>query len=214
MKRKKHIKKTALIILGAASFVSGCYAIAKWFAHLFAQVGGNLFIAAVALIPAAFFFVQSALIPPPPKPVIKYAKFHYELKYEIDGAEKIYNNTMICKFKGIKYVDNGLGFNKVKTWTRTYKKCPIFEDFEQYSMYCYPKKTTEYYMGDSEYKNKNDNGVYIEVRKNNRLLSGEEKEEFFNEHNFKIISQYCDPPIENKFTYFQFEPWYFLIFLL
>lgn len=213
MKKKNRIKRTAFIMLGATAIISGCYAIAKWLAHSFAQFGGNLFVAVVAISISSVFFLYSALTPPPPKPVIRYAKFHYELKYEIDGAEKVYKNTMVCKFKGIKYVDQPFGFDKVKTWTRTYKKDSAFEELGQYSMYCYPKKTTEYYMGDSEYINKNDNGVYVEVRENDRQLSKEEKEEFFNEHNFKIISQHCDPPIKNKFTYFQLEPWHLLVLL-
>ncbi len=213
MKKKNRIKRIVFIILGAAAFMSGCFAIAKWLAHSFARAGGNLFVAVAAIFMSSIFFLYSAFTPPPPKPLIKNAKFHYELKYEIDGVEKVFKNTMIGKFKGIKYVDHPFGFNKVKSWGRDYKKRPVFEEIGQYSMYCYPDKTTEYYMGDSEYKNKNDNGLCIEVRENNRTLSEEEEQAFFNEHNFKIISQQCDPPITNKFTYFQLEPWHLLLFL-
>lgn len=48
-----------------------------------------------------------------------------------------------------------------------------------------------------EYENQSE--IEVKYDDERRYLSKEEQKEFFNEHDFKIISWYCDPPIENTF---------------
>lgn len=149
---------------------------------------------------AIAFCIADITAPTPLEPVIQKAEFHYELQYELDGVEKVYNNTMICEYLGIERREEA-GAGKERLWKREYIESTTVETLDTYHIICYPQGIAKYYMGDPdrylEYKNE----LEIEVKYDDerRNLSKEEQEEFFNEHKFKIISWYCDPPIENTF---------------
>nr|QGT51281.1 hypothetical protein Firmicute1046_3570 [uncultured Firmicutes bacterium] len=179
---KKWLKRITFIVGGIASVMAIPY----------------IFTIGVYLFVAASFILTDITAPTPPSPEVLTAKFHYELRYEIDGVEKFHNNTMICSFKGIEQIASGAG--KKRTWDCVYESKPTVEALGVYRIICYPKGSAGYYMGDPDAYKKYENELEIEVNYNGRRnLSEEEKQEFFNEHNFKIISQTCDPPIENTF---------------
>ncbi len=149
---------------------------------------------------AIAFCIADLTAPTPPEPAIQTAEFHYELQYEIDGVEKSYSNTMICKFEGLKRVGEA-GSGKKQVWSREYKESTTVEELNGYHIICYPQGSAAYYLNAPDTQNRYENELEIKVNYNNgsRNLTKKEKEEFFNEHNFKVISWYCDPPIKNTF---------------
>lgn len=48
------------------------------------------------------------------------------MKYELDGEEKVYNNTMICEYSGIERRGEA-GAGKQRMWEHKYMKDTVIE---------------------------------------------------------------------------------------
>ena len=157
------------------------------------RIAIGLMIAVVLILamfnPWTWIFLGIWFQPNPPKPDIKYGEF--------DGF----------------YVDEGRG--KTRKWKYHFKneqdheifvydRSPDFpklvlENIDQYKIIL-GVATAEYFLAEPEYKwipempyiDAYDTGV-------NQYLFQEEINELLDNHSFKVIDWYCDPPIENTF---------------
>lgn len=164
--------------------------------------------AVIFAAPAIYFGGAFALInvvtiisglstPAPAEPVIKEANLSYELKYEIDGEEKVYNNTTHYKFAGIVF-DEG-SFKRYRSWASKEEHSTLAGEGEGYKIFCRTVGSAGHFMGDPEKYDEYGNNPYITVSKDGEILDYYGRQEFYSEHNFKIISWSCDPPIRNAF---------------
>ena len=189
--------KKVFLIIGIALFV---IILVIGFVFWFAFGGGALF------------------LPNPPKPTIKSAEFNFTLKYEISGEVRTLSDILVCEFDGFS-VDEGRG--KTRRWRKHYKNVENNELFDFPSgnpKYYKPKydqillqsiennkivltvASAEYFLGEPEYK-ETPEMPYIQVYDTDTGYYKDpiQSKEFLDGLNFKVISWYCDPPIQNSF---------------
>lgn len=135
--------------------------------------------------------------PTPAEPVIKEADIHYELRYEIDGEERVYSNTTHYKYAGIILNEGNL--RRYRNWTSKEEHSTLVGKGESYTIHCRTIGNAGHFMGDPDEYDEYGNNPYINVTKDGEILDYYGRQDFYNEHNFKIISWHCDPPIENTF---------------
>ena len=162
------------------------------------------------------------LSPAPPKPEIKYGEFNFKLVYEISGEVRTIDDTIVCEFDGFN-IDEGRG--KTRRWKEHFKNEQNNElyafrmEYPEEYKHSKPEKynivlqnidhykvllimaDAEYFMGEPENKQTGELEPTIQVydKSVGYFKDPIQSDEFLKEYNFKIISWYCDSPIENHF---------------
>lgn len=166
--------------------------------------------------------------PAPPKPEITYGEFDFKLVYEIDGEVRTIEDTIICEFDGF-HIDEGRGKtrrwkedfenrqnNELYAWRVEQMDNPDFNEYKGGREPDYDQivlknidhykillkvADAEYFLGEPEYKRTSPIEPDIRVYDKNTCyyVTPEQIDEFLAKHDFKIISWYCDEPIENTF---------------
>ena len=153
------------------------------------------------------FVIQDLSTPNPPKPNITYGEFPFSLVYELNGEEKVVEDTLIGEYDGITRI--GGPTNKSRSWIHSFMsgdKLITLLRIDETDVIHYPflTNTVGYYMGDNKYgpqgfsscayrhnseedPNYNRDGYYISP------------DELLNKYGIKIISWEIAPPIENTF---------------
>lgn len=185
------------------------------------SIVSGIIVVCTIVIGFEFLFVFGGgvlLLPNPAKPAIKSAEFNFTLRYEIDGETRILDDTLVCKFDGFS-IDEGRG--KTRKWKKYYKNPQNNELFSYNfgnSKYYKPKyyeivlqnigqykvllatASAEYFFQDPDY-DADPNMPCISVFDTNTgyYMDDEQSKALLDEHGFKIIEWYCDPPAENTF---------------
>ena len=68
-----------------------------------------------ATLPWVAIGMHSFFLPSPPMPEINYGEFPFKLVYEVNGEQKVIEDTLICEYDGI-VVGSGEKFLKWKSW--------------------------------------------------------------------------------------------------
>lgn len=172
----------------------------------------QLLILLYIFFPWAFPWVGNFIHATPPKPQITYAEFKFKLTYELDGEIKIIEDTIICEFDGFN-IDEGRG--KTRRWKYcyeneqnneifVYEKSPNFpkivlENIDQYKIIL-GVSSAQYFLSEPEYTGTPElPSIQVYDTSIGYYKDPTQSKEFLNEHNFKVIDWYCDPPIENSF---------------
>ena len=165
-----------------------------------------LFIVIVCImLPWITIGIGIALQPNPPTPEIKYGEFPFKLTYEINGEEKIVEDTIICKFEGFG-ADEGRG--KYRKW-KMYLASDNKEDkvfllnVDKTTNIFYTIGSAEYYMNDivngwhvSDYSIVSFDAIFV---KSNGLSGTVRAIELLSEYGIRIISFSSSDPIINNF---------------
>ena len=155
----------------------------------------------VLVLPFVLIDLHSLFLPNPPKPVITYGEFPFKLVYEINGEQKVIEDTVICKYDGIG-IGSGSKYRKWKSRLASGNKEVVLMKVNNskyiYYIYGYPDE----YMGDlqfyepfeASFPNAN---IYGEGgSRMNRLISADE---LLSEYGIKLISWEPSSPIVNSF---------------
>lgn len=166
--------------------------------------------------------------PAPPKPEITYGEFDFELVYEFDGEVRTIEDTIICEFDGFKINEASGKTRKWKEDFENKQNNELYAwrveqiDNPEYNEYKSGRKPdynqivlnnvdnykillrvadAEYFLGEPENKTEYPVEPQIDIYDKNTCyyITPEKSKEFFEEHTLKVISWYCDPPIENTF---------------
>jgi hypothetical protein len=154
------------------------------------------------------------LPPNPPRPKIKHGEFSFRLEYEISSEKKVIVDTLICDFNGFEV--NAIGGPKRRKWRDYYKNeqgneiftfrnepsrytSIVLESVDIYKVVL-SVGSAEFFLGEPEYKGKPEL-PFIQVYDTSMgyYKDPTQCKEFLDGCNFKVISWYCDPPIENSF---------------
>ncbi len=160
----------------------------------------------IILLLGFFFFVlfvTSSAFPTPTKPKIKQAEIDFTLIYEINGQEREYSDSLVCRFDGIHVTSAG----KTRKWKAWYKSKPRNNRIELYNIdddYCIVLGvgTPRYFLSDPdvEYIPKN---PYISIFNRSTgyyMTSTQQETEMLNKLGFKIVNWKCEEPVENIYT--------------
>lgn len=162
--------------------------------------------------------------PAPPKPEIKYGEFDFKLVYEISGEVRTIEDTIVCEFDGFN-IDEGRG--KTRRWKEHFKNeqnnelyafriedpeykgyrhsKPNYDQIVLQNIDCYKVvlivADAEYFLGELENRRTGEIEPSIQVydKSIGYYKDPTQRDEFLKEYNFKVISWYCDHPIENSF---------------
>lgn len=149
----------------------------------------------------------------PGKPEITYGEFPFTLVYEINGEEKVIEDTIVCEYDGIEIGRS----EKVRQWdgyiksTRS-KHIQLLDlknlneetDYGPSVSLCFDWGFAAYYMDDSVNYNRVpaqylNNLLYLYRQGDlivEHIISAEEA---FDRYGVRLISWECAPPIENEF---------------
>jgi len=108
----------------------------------------------LALVPVSIHGCECMVFPNPPMPEITYGEFPFKLVYEKNGEKIVVEDTIICKFDGVKII-SGHG-KKVRKWkayldsgqkspSSTYSAALLIDDTN--AIY-FSLGSPYYYMGD------------------------------------------------------------------
>ena len=189
----------ALLVIGAIVILIGSFSI-------YVYIGTYIF-------PIAPYWVTQ-LPPNPPRPKIKRGEFAFVLEYEISGERKVIEDTLICEFSGFEV--NAVGGPKTRKWNNYYKNEHGYEIFtfrdepSRYTKIVMESIDTykvllsvgpaEYFLGEPEYYDIPEMPcIQVYDTSTEYYIDPVEREELLDELNFKVISWYCDKPIENRF---------------
>ncbi|WP_407872243.1 hypothetical protein [Paenibacillus sp. P36] len=153
-----------------------------------------------------FIGIQSK--PNPPRPEITYGEFPFRLKYEINGNQKVIEDTLICEFDGFG-ADEGRG--KYRKWKRKLasgnERITLLKVDSATEIY-FTAGRTEYYMGDPYYANSNSSFPNASVVKKEGAMSKDsflKADELLKQYNIRLISWDVSPPIKNNFNQLVFQ---------
>ncbi len=138
------------------------------------------------------------------KPQVTHGEFSFTLNYEINGEEKVLEDTIICDYDGID-IDEGRGI--FRKWKAALGKggsqIVLWKDEDDNGVkqeIYYNYAPPGYYMGDPEYSERNKYNASDVVLKKTYPDSTEElfvdEEELLDEYHIKIISWDCEQPIK------------------
>jgi len=165
-------------------------------------------ICVIVISPWVLIIIGSELQARPPVPEVQYGEFPFQLVYEIGEEQIIVEDTLICKYTGIESGSNG----KIYKW-RQYlasnheeEHVLLWSEGEQ-KLY-FPVGSADYFMGAADermYANGYDYHQFPRVfydapNSGVELASGDVTiEGLLEEHQIKLISWQCAPPIRNTF---------------
>lgn len=160
------------------------------------------------------------LPPNPPKPKVTHGEFDFKLVYSIEGMTKEINDTLVCDFSGFEVIE--LGGDKTRVWIENLKNKNNYELFhfrdeerntemKTYSSICIEDVDkykivlrlpgAEWFLDEPTYKGTPDMpDIYVYDTTTRYYIDSESCDDLLHKHNFKIISWYCDKPIDNTFT--------------
>ena len=170
-----------------------------------------------------FFLVITGAIfifnPNPPAPQIKYGEFPCRLVYEINGEQKVIEDTIICEFDGFENIGSAGNYRKWKTYLRNegemtsdnivllnLQNDDIYDEFghKVLELYFYGG-SGHYYMNDElgGHERTAQDFSYIDYKY--EFLDGTighsafKAEEAYERFKIKLISWEVAPPIQNEF---------------
>lgn len=169
------------------------------------------------IFPWLVIFIGTMSQPNPPKPQITYGEFPFKLVYEIDGARKVIEDTLICEYDGIG-MDEGRG--KFRKWKEHLasgnKKLLLSKTIGGLGIAFENEKTLKqeiyydpgpawYYMGDYEsstdYKHGFPDASFSEKYFNGGASYGDiAADELLKKFKIKLISWDYTEPIKNNFS--------------
>jgi len=170
---------------------------------------------AVFNLPWLLLYVGINSLPNPPQPSITYGEFPFKLVYEIDGKQRVIEDTLICEYDGL---GKNEGIGKYIKWKKSYAsgnsqvlllnannvKGIMYgkEEVVNQEVY-YDPGPSEYYMGDDEYKGYEPSfpdASFLEKYSQGRSVSGViHANELLEKFHIKLISWESSPPIKNTF---------------
>ena len=149
------------------------------------------------------FFFKYFSAPKPPKPMIRRGDFPLTLVYEINGEEKVIEDTLICTYDGVAWAgDFSLGWNAWKERLKSGNKGVIILRLDKESILYYPILGSAYYfMGDGAVRDADYYRVArIDIVEGGHLVTKNvDAEELFSKYGIRIISWEIAPPIVNSF---------------
>ena len=150
--------------------------------------------------------------PNPPKPEITYGEFPFRLVYEINGQQKMIEDTLICEYDGIG-LDEGRGkYRKWKQRLASENESIILLKVDDTKEIEFFPGSAAFYMGDSNFEYYMDDSVNegngssfpnaLLVTKDGRFTSVRviEADQLLKEYNIQLISWDASPPIKNHFS--------------
>lgn len=151
-------------------------------------------------LPWIILFVGYWISEPPNKPEITYGEFSLELVYEINGEERIINDTLVCTYEGIGISEASGKIRKWKSILKSGNEKLVLIAYNNVEIY-YDIDPARYYMGDynnSTYSPK----VMCETKYENGTTSNSLifNEELSEKYGIVIKSWISTPPIENHFN--------------
>ena len=178
---------------------------------------GTIIILATAIVslasPWIALYVGLQASPNPQKPEITYGEFSFRIEYEMNGRVRVVNDVMICQFDGYN-VDEGRG--KTRKWKYHYKNeqsneiliidsSPgfsqiVLESMDQYKV-TLGVANAEYFLSEPDYKGTPElPSIRVYDTNTGHYKDPTQRQEFLEEHDFKILIWYCDLPVENTFS--------------
>ena len=159
-----------------------------------------LVIACLLVLPWLTLYIGLMTTPSPPKPETTYGEFPFRLVYEINGVQKVLQDTLICQYDGIG-VNEAQG--KYRKWTKRLasgdKRVLLLKISETEAIY-YDPGSAKYFMGDDDaYQPIFPNAIYVArgiLQSEERLIDSDELLEMYG---IKLISWDISPPIKNSF---------------
>ena len=165
---------------------------------------GSCVICTLAIL-ALFFgtlYFNIKRLPEPPKPEITYGEFPFRLVYEINGEQKVVEDTLICEYDGIEIDAGRLKHREWKEYLKSGKERIVLLKVDEKTEIYYNPGYGKYYMGD-------ENGVFNHFFPNAsqmRWYKGKvssygtiSAKKLLNKYNIKLISWDYTEPIENSF---------------
>lgn len=150
----------------------------------------------------------------PPSPKIKYGEFPFRLTYEINGEQKVIEDTIICKFDGFKSEGTNGIHRKWKTYLKSgnerltlldLRSLEEVNEFRQtmLELYFY-YGNAEYYMGDIGDRQRSAQGldrVSYHYQNTDGTTGGSsyKVDEAYEKYKIRLISWEPSPPIQNTF---------------
>jgi hypothetical protein len=174
-------------------------------------------IAYFVVVPWATIALGISLMPNPPKPEITYGEFPFRLVYEINGQQKVVQDTLICEYAGIG-MNEGRG--KYREWKERLasgnQKILLLNTNGASGIVFRKQKTLKqeiyydpgpawYYMGDLErgngYKHSFPNASFSEEYQDGSGPYGNIlADELLEKYKIKLISWDYTQPIKNSFS--------------
>ena len=139
----------------------------------------------------------------PPKPKVTYGEFPFTLVYEINGEEKIIEDTLICKYDGVQWVGDFV--YATRSWKESFKsgnkRIELLQIDETTVIYYPARNVASYYMGEttSGAIRYSENAGIADPRDAYGYDWSISAEELLNNYNIRIISWEIAPPITNSF---------------
>ena len=153
------------------------------------------------------------------KPKIKYGEFPFRLEYEINGEQKLIEDTIICEFDGFETVSIGEKSRKWKTYLKNEKEMTsnqiILLDLQNDDIYDELGRKVlnlyffggngHYYMNDNSDTSVSDAQDFSHIAYSYKALdetvghSTFKAQEAFDRFKIKLISWEAAPPIQNTF---------------
>lgn len=117
----------------------------------------------LAILPFIFFgigggfgfyiaVIQGLTVSEPPPPQITYGEFPFALVYEINGEEKVIEDTLICEYAGVEWVGDFVeSYRKWKTSFKSGNERIVLLNIDEKNILYFLPGSAGYYMG--EYAN-------------------------------------------------------------
>ena len=154
------------------------------------------------------------LPPNPPRPKIRHGEFSFKLEYEINNERKVIEDSLICDFHGFKV--DAAGGPKRRKWKEYYQNEQGNEIFTFRNEPSHYSKivlknigiykvvlsvgSAEYFLGEPEYRGVPElPSIQVFDTGTGYYKDPVQGREFLDGIDFKIISWYCDEPIQNNF---------------
>jgi hypothetical protein len=180
---------------------------------------GIVLLSVVIIIGGWYLFVISgavfSLMPNPPKPEITYGEFPISITVDINGEEKVVEDTVICEFDGVENLGSGGKRRKWKIYMKstgermvTLYDLRTSNEFTEWGTQvlelCFDPGNAEYFMGDiGDSQREGSLGKWIDylysTPEGETGYSAFDLDEAWEKYKIKIISWKISPPIQNSF---------------
>ena len=174
-----------------------------------------LLVTAIVITVCAAFSVVGLLMwnglgPTPPQPTIRYGEFPFRLEYEINGRVVVVEDTIICKFKGVRWGGLSLGGKHLRweTYLASGQKSPSSSSEVSllidnvHEIYVFVGHASWYLGYMSKYYPSYEGPNFHAFSATENYSSGDrwlQSDELLGKYNIRIISFEPSPPTENTF---------------
>jgi len=186
-------------------------------AIIIASIAIAAIIAYFVVLPWVMIALGISIMPNPPKPEVTYGEFPFHLVYEINGQQKVVQDTLICEYDGIGMNEGQGKYRKWKERLASGNKSILLLNADGASGIAFSNKETLkqeiyydpgpgwYFMGDyepgNEYRQNSPNASYSEQYKDGNGSYGIiHADELISKYHIKLISWDIAKPIKNKFS--------------